>query len=160
MTNLRLALYQPEIPQNTGTLLRLGACLGLPVDIIEPCGFAFSERRLRRAGMDYAASAEVERHEDWDEFLKKTRSAKRRLVAIDTKGAFSLKDFSFSLEDVLLMGRESDGLPAQAMSDVDCTLRIPMLPQFRSFNLAVSAAMVVGVALRQLNGFPNDGELQ
>jgi tRNA (cytidine/uridine-2'-O-)-methyltransferase len=160
LTNLRLALYQPEIPQNTGTLLRLGACLGLPVDIIEPCGFAFSERQLRRAGMDYAASAEVERHEDWNGFLNNTRRAERRLVAVDTKGTFSLRDFSFSSSDVLLMGRESDGLPEQVLSDAECTLRIPMLPQFRSFNLAVSAAMVVGVALRQLNGFPNDGDLQ
>lgn len=154
MTNLRLALYQPEIPQNTGTLLRLGACLGLPVDVIEPCGFAFSERRLKRAGMDYAASAEVERHEDWEAFLKESKNPVRRLVAVDTKGTSSLKDFSFTLQDVLLMGRESDGLPEQALLDVECTLRIPMLPQFRSFNLAVSAAMVVGVALRQLNDFP------
>ncbi|MCP4923651.1 MAG: tRNA (cytidine(34)-2'-O)-methyltransferase [bacterium] len=154
MAHLRIALYQPEIPQNTGTLLRLGACLGMAVDIIEPCGFAFSERRLKRAGMDYAARAEVQRHEDWEAFVEESKEAERRLVAVDTKGTSSLKDFIFSPKDVLLLGRESDGLPDQALADSECTLRIPMVPQFRSFNLAVSAAMVVGVALRQLNDFP------
>ena len=152
MRNLRLALYQPEIPQNTGTILRMSACLGVPVDIIEPCGFSFSERRLKRAGMDYVFHSKITRHVDWKSFVKKKSC--RRLVAVDLKGCFSLGSFSFSSTDIILMGKESNGLPDELLMEVDYSLHIPMLTGFRSLNLAVSVSMVLGVALYQLNKFP------
>ena len=114
---MRLALFEPDIPQNCGALIRLGACLGVGVDIIEPCGFLFSDKKLRRAGMDYLEHAEVVRHSSWQAFLE-ARSG-LRLVLITTKGAGSYLDFSFGADDVLLLGRESEGVPAEVHQRAD-----------------------------------------
>jgi tRNA (cytidine/uridine-2'-O-)-methyltransferase len=152
---MRLALYQPEIPQNTGTLLRTAACLNLGVDIVEPCGFVFSDKHLKRAGMDYLDLAEVERHNDWLAFseLRQTQQG-RRVVLLTTKGAVLYTEFTFQADDVLLLGQEGAGVPDSVHAQVDARITIPMAPQTRSLNIAVAAAMVLGEALRQTNTFP------
>jgi tRNA (cytidine/uridine-2'-O-)-methyltransferase len=147
---LRLALYQPDIPQNTGTLLRLGACLGVPLDIIEPCGFALSDRQLRRAGMDYIDPAGYRRHADWDAFH---RQHSGRLLLLTTAGDQAFQDFSYSAGDTLMMGRESAGVPAEVHEAAAARLVIPMKPGQRSLNVALAAAMVLTEALRQTGGF-------
>jgi tRNA (cytidine/uridine-2'-O-)-methyltransferase len=147
---MRLALYQPDIPQNTGTLIRLGACLGVAVDIIEPCGFLFSDKKLKRAGMDYVELAEVARHDSWKAFLDV--NGKKRLVLLTTKGATALPDFAFRADDILLLGRESVGVPDEVHRRADARLRIPI--RGRSLNVALAGAMVLGEALRQTGGFP------
>ena len=147
---MRLALYQPDIPQNTGTLIRLGACLGVAVDIIEPCGFLFSDARLRRAGMDYLDQAETVRHASWNDF-RAARTAKR-LVLLTTKASQSYLDFAFRPDDVLLLGRESEGVPQDVHQQADARLRIPM--KGRSLNVALAGAIVLAEALRQTTGFP------
>ncbi len=149
---MRLALYQPDIPQNCGALIRLGACLGVGIDIIEPCGFLFSDKKLRRAGMDYLEQAEIVRHSSWEAFLQTRRGS--RLVLLTTKGAGSYLDFAFGAEDVLLLGRESEGVPVAVHQRADARLRIPLKAGRRSLNVAQAGAMVLGEALRQTKGFP------
>lgn len=154
---MRLALYQPDIPQNTGTLLRLGACLGLPIDIIEPCGFLFNEKAMRRAGMDYLEFSDYKRHNSWNDFLQYRQEHPEeygRLVLLTTKASLSFVDFKFQPNDIILMGRESAGVPDNVHQLADAQLLIPMKPTARSINMAVSAAMAVTEALRQTNGFP------
>lgn len=154
---MRLALYQPDIPQNTGTLLRLGACLDLAVDIIEPCGFLFNEKAMRRAGMDYLEFSNYRRHNSWNDFLayrKEHPYEYGRLILLTTHGKQSFIDFKFEPNDIILMGRESAGVPENVHETADAQLLIPMNPNARSINMAVSAAMAITEALRQTNGFP------
>ncbi|WP_102958843.1 tRNA (cytidine(34)-2'-O)-methyltransferase [Mangrovicella endophytica] len=148
--DLSIALFQPDIAGNTGTILRLGACLGLPVEVIEPAGFDLSDRALKRAGMDYLEQAALRRHVDYTAFDKARRAAGRRLVLLTTKGACPYTDFIFEDRDVLLFGRESAGVPDAVHDDADARLLIPMQPGSRSLNLAVSVGMTAGEALRQL----------
>ena len=148
-----LALFQPDIPQNTGTLLRTCACLNVGADIIEPCGFVFSDRHLKRSGMDYLDLASVTRHVSWDVFRQCRQVQEgRRLVLLTTKGAVSYTDFAFQPSDVLLLGSESAGVPDDVHAAVDARITIPMAPGARSLNIAVAAAMVLGEALRQTDG--------
>ena len=153
---MRLALYQPDIPQNTGTLLRLGACLDVEIDIIEPCGFIFNEKAMRRAGMDYLDMVHCRRHNSWTDFLTYRRQNPQeygRLVLMTTKGAQSFVDFQFKPNDVILMGRESAGVPEDVHNTADARLLIPMNPAARSINMAISAAMALTEGLRQIGGF-------
>jgi tRNA (cytidine/uridine-2'-O-)-methyltransferase len=147
---MRLALFEPDIPQNAGALIRLGACLGVPVDIIEPCGFLFDDARLKRAGMDYLERATVVRHVSWDAFMRATTG---RLVLLTTKATQAYLDFCFAPDDVLLLGRESAGVPEHVHAAAAARLRIPMKPGLRSLNVAQAGAMVLGEALRQTKGF-------
>ena len=146
---MRLALYEPDIPQNAGTMLRLGACLGLPVDIIEPCGFLLDDRRLRRAGMDYLTKADWSRHESWPRYRAQLRG---RLILLTTRGQVGYTDFRFARSDNQLVGRESAGVPEAVHAAADARLLIPLRPGARALNVAVAAAMVVGEALRQTGG--------
>ncbi|MEZ5926604.1 MAG: tRNA (cytidine(34)-2'-O)-methyltransferase [Hyphomicrobiaceae bacterium] len=149
---IRIALYQPDIPQNTGTILRLGACLGSPVDIIGPAGFDMSDRALRRAGLDYLDMAEITRHVSWDRFVSASRAAGRRLVLLTTRATTSLWEQAFQPDDVLILGRESAGVPDHVHLAADIRLRIPMRDGCRSLNIAVAAAMALGEASRQTGG--------
>lgn len=149
MSQLRIALYQPDIPGNAGTLLRLGACLGIGVDIIEPAGFVLSDANLRRAGMDYIAKAMLTRHVNWAHFEAWRAATGRRLVLASTKAAMPYADFTFRPDDILLFGRESAGVPDDVHEKADARLLIPMQAGQRSLNMAVSAAMITGEALRQ-----------
>ncbi len=151
---VEIALYQPDIPQNTGTILRLGACLGVPVHIIEPAGFVLTDRRLRRAGMDYLTLASRRHHDDWDAFLSWVRARPRRLVLLTTKARRSYLDLTYLKGDVLLVGQEGEGVPASVAAAADETVRIPMRKGVRSLNVALAAAMATGEALRQLGSFP------
>lgn len=148
---MHIALFEPDIPQNAGALIRLGACMGVPVDIIEPCGFLWSEAKLRRAGMDYIDHAEITRHSSWKSF-RAARSG-HRLVLLTTKGAEPYTAFAFQPSDILLVGRESAGVPEEVHAAADARLIIPMKPGLRSINVALSAAMVLGEALRQTGSF-------
>lgn len=154
MTDLRLALYQPDIPQNTGTLLRTAACLGVGVDLIEPAGFAVTDRNLRRAGMDYLDAAVLTRHAGWTTFEAARRAAGRRLVLLTTRAATPYLDFRFRGDDVILLGRESAGVPDAVHEAAEARLIVPMRPGLRSLNVAIAAALVLGEALRQTGGFP------
>lgn len=147
---MRIAIYQPDIPQNAGAIFRLAASLGVPVDLIEPCGFVLDDRRLRRAAMDYLALLQMKRHISWDEFLRRRPGG--RLVLLTTRGEPYL-DFSFRRDDILLLGRESAGAPAEVHAAADARLRVPLVPGARSLNVATAAAMVLGEALRQTGGF-------
>ena len=149
---MRLALFQPDIPQNTGTLLRLGACLDFELDIIEPCGFVFSEHTLKRSGMDYLKKVKYRRHNSWEDFLTYRNEHKDeygRLVLLTTKASSPYYDFKFEANDIILMGRESAGVPEDVHNVVDARLVIPMNENARSINVAVSATMVIGECLRQ-----------
>jgi len=150
---MRLALYQPDIPPNVGTLLRLAACMGVAVDIIEPCGFPISDRTLKRAVMDYAEHAVVARHASWAAYLR--QRAPSRLVLLSTKADLAYCDFGFAAEDTLLLGRESAGVPEEVHAEADARVKVPMMPGLRSLNVAVAAAMVLGEALRQTHSLPN-----
>ena len=154
---MRLALFQPDIPQNLGAALRLGACLDVPVDVIEPCGFPLSDRGVRRAAMDYGALAEMARHASWAEFLAAAERKAGRLLLFTTRGAVPLHDFEFQPGDTLLFGRESAGAPEAVHAAADARLFIPLAPGARSLNLTVSAAIALSEALRQTNGFPSPG---
>ncbi len=147
---LRIALYQPDIPGNTGTILRMAACLGLAVDVIEPAGFDLSNRALRRAGMDYAEQATIKRHLNWNEFEQWRRSRGHRRVLATTRATDSYRQFVFGSDDILLFGRETSGVPDQVHDSADARLCIPMVEGRRSLNPAVSAAMITGEAIRQL----------
>jgi len=150
MTDLRIALYQPDIAGNTGTILRLAACLGFAVDIIEPAGFDISDRNLKRAGMDYIASAALTRHVTWAHFDTWRQTTNRRLVLASTKASGRYTDFTFRPDDILLFGRESAGVPDNVHDRSDARILIPMVEGQRSINVAVSAAMIVGEAMRQI----------
>jgi tRNA (cytidine/uridine-2'-O-)-methyltransferase len=148
------ALFEPDIPQNAGAIMRLGACLGVTVHIIHPCGFSLSDRHLQRAGLDYLSRATLVEHDDWTAFEAWRHSAGRRLVALSAHGALRLHDFSFRCDDVLLLGRETAGLPAAVLAGADAVLRIPIAAGNRSLNVATAAAIAVAEALRQTGGFP------
>ena len=155
LKNMNLALFQPDIPQNAGTLIRTSACLNVGADIIEPCGFVFSDRHLKRSGMDYLELAAVERHVSWEAFRAKRQAKEgRRLVLLTTKAAVPYTDFQFQESDVLLLGSESSGVPQDVHDAVDARLTIPMAEGARSLNIAMAAAMVLGEALRQTGTFP------
>lgn len=149
---MRIALYQPDIAGNVGAVLRTSACLGVPCDIIEPCGFAFSERALKRAGMDYAAQAQISRHADWVAFLASTGSA--RIVLMSSKASIALPSFVFQHNDIILMGSESTGAPAVVHDRADARVYIPMASGFRSLNISVSAGIALAEGLRQTHQFP------
>ncbi len=149
---MRLALYEPDIPQNAGALMRLAACLRVPVDVIEPCGFVFGDGKLRRAGMDYLDRLDLTRHSSWPPFHEGLGRQGGRLVLLTTKGSLPYTDFAFESDDVLMVGRESAGVPDAVHGAAFARLCIPMAPGMRSLNVAVSAAMVLGEALRQTGG--------
>jgi tRNA (cytidine/uridine-2'-O-)-methyltransferase len=149
MVDIRLALYQPDIPGNTGTILRLAACLGFAVDIIEPAGFDISDRNLKRAGMDYIAAAALTRHVSWERFEEWRETTPRRLVLASTKAAGRYTDFAFRPDDILLFGRESAGVPDHVHEKANGRVLVPMVEGQRSINVAVSAAMIIGEAMRQ-----------
>jgi tRNA (cytidine/uridine-2'-O-)-methyltransferase len=153
---MRLALYQPDIPQNTGTILRLAACLGVPVDVIGPAGFDFSDRSLKRAGLDYLDHVTLIRHESFATFeaWRAALAPKPRLILLTTHAAISHVAFPFEPSDVLMLGRESAGVPEAVHQSADARVRIPIREGLRSLNIAVAAAMVLGEALRQTDGFP------
>jgi tRNA (cytidine/uridine-2'-O-)-methyltransferase len=150
---MRLALYEPDIPQNTGTILRLAACLGVPVDVIGPTGFDMTDKALKRAALDYLAHVELQRHASFAAFESVRRARGCRLVLLTTHET-AYADFAFRPGDTLLLGRESAGVP-QAVHDLaDARLRIPIQPGLRSLNVALAAAMVLGEALRQTGERP------
>jgi tRNA (cytidine/uridine-2'-O-)-methyltransferase len=152
---MRIALYQPDIPQNTGAIMRLAACLGVALDLIEPAGFLLSDRRLKRAGMDYLHSLELTRHRSWDAFLER-RAPRGRLILLTTRGPVPYHRFVFERDDILLVGCESAGVPDDVHGAADARLRIPMREGARSLNVAMAAAMVVGEALRQTGLLPEE----
>jgi tRNA (cytidine/uridine-2'-O-)-methyltransferase len=149
--DIRIALYQPDIAGNTGTILRLAACLGLGVDLIEPAGFDLSDRALKRAGMDYLERAALTRHIDWPAFESWRAREKRRLILFTTRATLPYTEFTFEPGHVLLFGRESAGVPDHVHEAADRRLLIPMPGGGRSLNVAMSVAMAVGEALRQIN---------
>ncbi len=151
------ALFEPDIPQNTGTILRLAACLGVSVHVIGPTGFDMSDRALRRAGMDYLTSVETVRHVDWSAFETVRRAASTRLILMTTHAALPYTAFAFAPHDIILLGRESAGVPPPVHEAANARLTIPMRPGLRSLNVAVAAAMTLGEALRQTRGFPPPG---
>lgn len=148
---MRIALYQPEIAQNVGAVLRLGACLGVAVDLIEPLGFAWDDKRVRRTAMDYIDAVAISRHCDFAAFHASTAG---RLILLSTKGEQSPYDFAFRADDTLLLGKESGGVPPEVAAECDATLRIPIRGDVRSLNLATAAALTLGEALRQTEGLP------
>ena len=150
---MRLTLYQPDIPQNTGTLLRLAACLNVPCDIIAPAGFDMSDRALRRAGLDYLDHVMISRHASFDAFEAERRTRGDRLILLTTKAEMPYCDFIFKETDCLLLGRESAGVPDHVHEAADERLVIPMSPTMRSLNIAVAAAMVLGEAMKQTGHF-------
>ena len=160
---MRLALFEPDIPQNAGTLLRLAACLDVGVDIIEPAGFSLADRALKRAGMDYLEKARLRRHPSWEAFQAGRGAPAReggpdqtkgRLVLLTTRAAVPYTGFAFAPDDTLLLGRESAGVPEAVHAAADARLLIPLMIGTRSLNVALAAAMVLGEALRQCNLFP------
>lgn len=151
---MRIVLFQPDIAGNVGTILRLAACWQVGVDIILPCGFPASDAQLRRAAMDYGARADVERHSDFDAFAQARLADGARLVALTSAGGTRLPEARFRPDDLLLMGRESAGLPAALHERADLRVRIPMAPGFRSLNLAVATGIALGEAMRQTGLFP------
>ncbi len=146
---MHLALYQPDIPQNTGTILRLCACLEVPAHIIEPAGFPVSDRHFRRAGMDYLDRVSIQRHDSWTKFDQWRRQAGKRLVLFSTKAARPYLEYRYDPADILMFGRESAGVPDHVAEAADERLVIPIAPGMRSLNVAISAAMALGEALRQ-----------
>lgn len=150
---MRVALFQPDIPQNTGAVLRLAACLGIGVDVIEPSGFVWSDRRMKRAGMDYIEQVDLVRHRSWDTFRAQFTG---RLVLLTTQGATPYLDHRFEQTDTLLLGRESAGVPSDVHDTADARIRVPMAAGMRSLNVALAAAMVLSEALRQTDGFTSN----
>lgn len=158
---MRLILFEPDIPQNTGSMLRFAACLDVAVDVIEPAGFVISDSRLRRAGMDYMDAVDLRRHKSWDSFLEARENEPnswRRLILLTTGGDMPYTAFRFQPDDAILVGRESAGVPETVHQAADARLRIPLCAGMRSLNVAMAASMVIGEALRQTNGFPGDGQ--
>jgi len=150
---MRIALFEPEIPGNVGAILRLGACLGTAVDLIEPMGFEWNDRRVRRTAMDYIDHVAVARHSDFEAFRSTIGS--RRLILFTTKSRFSAYDFNFMPDDVLLFGKESAGVPAVIAEVCDARVRLPIRPRVRSMNLATAAAIALSEALRQTASLPS-----
>ncbi len=151
---MRVALYEPDIPQNAGTIMRMAVCLGVAVDLIEPCGFLMDDRRFRRAGMDYLNALEMKRHSSWNTFRNARGNAvDGRLVLLTTRAETPYTGFRFLPGDVLMVGSESSGVPQNVHAAVDARVVVPMIPGSRSLNVAVAAAMVLGEALRQTDGF-------
>lgn len=148
---MRIALYQPDQAGNVGTILRLAACLSTPLDIIEPCGFPYSDRALKRAGMDYAEVANVTRHQSWSAFAA---TAPGRIVLMTTRGGTLLPQARFQPGDILLMGSESVGVPAEVHERAALRVRIPQAAGTRSLNIAVATGIALAEALRQTNGWP------
>ena len=145
---MRLALFQPDIPQNTGTMIRLCACLGVPMDIIEPCGFIFDDKKLLRAGMDYIEIANVTRHPSWEAFYNLYKDS-HRIILMTTKGSVAYTDFKFLPNDILLMGSESKGAPDFVHNAVNARIFVPMKNNARSLNVAITSAIALSEALRQ-----------
>lgn len=143
---MRLALFEPDIPQNTGALLRLGACLDVAIDIIEPCGFLLDDKRLKRAGMDYMDQVDLTRHSSWRAFQEQRSN---RLILLTTAGDVPYVQMTYQASDILLVGRESAGVPAAVHQAADARVVVPLRPGMRSLNVALAAAMVLGEALRQ-----------
>lgn len=156
MSRPRLALYQPDIPQNAGAVLRLGACLSFAVDVIEPCGFLWDEKRMRRAGMDYIDLVGVTRHNSWAAFRQWSHDQGRRVVLLSTKASERLDRFTFRPDDIIMVGRESAGVPDAVAEAADARIRIPLAPAARSLNMAMAAAIAMAEALRQLDAFPEE----
>ncbi len=156
---MRLALFQPDIPQNAGTILRTAACLAVGVDIIGPTGFDMTDRALRRAGLDYLAHVDITRHLDWDAFDAARAARGGRLVLATTHGASAHTSVRFHTTDSLLFGRESAGAPAYVHAAADLRVRIPIAPGLRSLNIAVSVAIILGEALRQTAAFPHQDQI-
>lgn len=156
MSRPRLALYQPDIPQNAGAVLRLGACLSFGIDVIEPCGFLWDEKRMRRAGMDYIDLVGVTRHQSWAAFRQCSRDQGRRVVLLSTKASERLDRFTFSANDIIMVGRESAGVPDAVAEAADARVLIPLNPAARSLNMAMAAAIAMSEALRQLNAYPGE----
>lgn len=154
--SLALALYQPDIPQNCGTMLRLCACLGVEATIIEPAGFPVSDRHFRRSGMDYLDAVNVSRHVSWRAFEDWRAPTGRRLVLLSTSAALPFTDFAFAPNDILMVGRESAGAPPEVHAAADARILIPIRPGMRSLNVAVCAAMALGEALRQTGLYPQE----
>ncbi len=148
---MQIALFQPDIPQNTGTILRLCACMEVAAHIIEPAGFAVSDRNFRRAGMDYLDQVNWTRHDSWAKFEEWRKQAGRRLILFTTNGAMSYLDFRYHAPDILLFGRETAGVPQAVADAADARLVIPIKPGLRSLNVAMAAAMALGEAMRQTN---------
>jgi tRNA (cytidine/uridine-2'-O-)-methyltransferase len=146
---MRIALYEPDIPQNAGTILRLAACLGAEAHIIEPAGFPVSDRAFRRAGMDYLDQVSITRHPSWDAFDEWRRHAGARLILFTTRASISYLDHQYRRDDVLMFGRESAGVPDRVHDAADARLAIPIRPGLRSLNVAVACAMALGEAIRQ-----------
>ncbi len=153
---MRLVLFQPEIPENAGTLLRLSACLGIEVDMIEPFGFLFSERRLKRAGMDYIQEVSLTQHNSWNCYTTSVQRQKGRLILLSSEGSIPYYDFAFQPTDALMVGRESTGVSQEVKDSCDAVVSIPMRSCMRSLNVAVAASMVLGEALRQTHQFPKE----
>lgn len=148
---MRIALYQPEIPGNVGAILRLAACFSVPVDIIEPCGFIWSDTRVKRAGMDYINHVSIQRHAGWSDYRQAQAG---RLILLSSKADVRLDRFSFSSEDTLMMGQESAGVPDAVRAACDAALRIPINPAVRSLNISVACAIALAEALRQTGQLP------
>lgn len=153
---MRLALYQPEIPGNVGAILRLAACFSVSVDIIMPCGFAFSDARLKRAAMDYGHAADVVKHSNFLAFQQDAKTNGRRIALLSAHASSRLPDTTFREDDILLLGSESAGVPEEVRDTVDLRVRIPMAAGFRSLNVAVSAGIALSEALRQTGQYPDD----
>jgi tRNA (cytidine/uridine-2'-O-)-methyltransferase len=151
-TPMRIALYQPDIPQNTGAIMRLAACLGVPLDLIEPAGFLLGDRRLKRVGMDYLELLDLTRHRSWAAFLEHRRPG--RVILLTTRAPLPYHRFVFEPDDILLLGRESAGVPEEVHATADARLRIPLREGARSLNVALATAMVLGEALRQTGRWP------
>ena len=149
---MRIALFEPDLPPNLGTILRLGACLEIPVHVIEPCGFPFSVQAVRRTALDYLEHAEIHRHDSWQHFQAERPAG--RLLLLTTRGAVPYTDFRFAPDDTLLLGRESRGAPDYVHAAADARVVIPIKPGLRSINVATAVAMVLGEGLRQLQAFP------
>ena len=150
---MRIALFQPDIPQNTGNIFRLASCLGIPVDIIEPAGFIFNDKRFKRSMMDYIQHLEYKRHLDWDSFIKWSKEKNFRLILLTTKSILPYTNYDFQVNDILLFGRESAGVPENIHKIVDQKLIIPMINGLRSINVSSSVAIVAAEACRQLGLF-------
>ncbi len=151
---MRLALYQPDIPQNTGAALRLAACFRVPLDIIEPCGFPLDDKRLRRSAMDYGGNCDIARHTSWEAFMKALRAdPAQRLILLSTAASVPYADFAFAPGDTLLLGRESHGVPPDVHAAADARVRIPIAAEVRSLNVVMAAGIVLAEALRQQGTF-------
>ena len=156
---MRIALYQPDIPQNTGNIFRLAACLDLSVDIIEPTGYIFNDKRFRRSSMDYLEHVDYKKHIDWDSFYQWSKKQNHRLILLTTKSKKIYYEYKYQKNDILLFGRESAGVPEEIHHCVDARLLIPMQKGLRSLNVSSAASIVAGEALRQLNDFSQKGLL-